>query len=124
MSTPVEQITGLVLAGGRGTRMGGADKGLASFHGEPLVSRAMRRLQPQVGFVMINANRHLEQYATLGAAVVPDLRDNLIPFPKELSDKFARDKIQVWDIDVCAMSNLISVNRSWPSSKRTAGRLP
>jgi molybdopterin-guanine dinucleotide biosynthesis protein A len=72
MSTPVEQITGLVLAGGRGTRMGGADKGLASFHGEPLVSRAMRRLQPQVGFVMINANRHLEQYATLGAAVVPD----------------------------------------------------
>lgn len=72
MSIPVERITGLVLAGGRGTRMGGADKGLASFHGEPLVSHAMRRLQPQVGSVVINANRYLEQYATFGAAVVPD----------------------------------------------------
>ena len=61
MSTPVEQITGLVLAGGRGTRMGGADKGLASFHGEPLVSRAMRQLQPKVGFEMNNETRHLEQ---------------------------------------------------------------
>ncbi len=72
MSLPVEQITGLVLAGGRGMRMGGADKGLELFCGEPLVLHAMRRLRPQVGAVMINANRHLERYASLGVPVVAD----------------------------------------------------
>lgn len=72
MSIPAERITGLILAGGRGTRMGGSDKGLESFRGELLVSHAMRRLLPQVGSVMINANRHAVQYAALGAPVVPD----------------------------------------------------
>lgn len=72
MSVPVEQITGLVLAGGRGMRMGGADKGLELFRGEPLVHHALRRLQPQVGSVMVNANRHLDRYATLGITVLPD----------------------------------------------------
>lgn len=72
MSVPVEQITGLVLAGGRGMRMGGADKGLELFRGEPLVLHAMQRLRPQVGTVMINANRHLDRYASLGVPVVAD----------------------------------------------------
>lgn len=72
MSTSAERITGLILAGGRGTRMGGSDKGLELFRGEALVTHAMRRLQPQVGAMMINANRHIGQYAALGVTVVPD----------------------------------------------------
>lgn len=72
MSIPVEQITGLILAGGRGMRMGGADKGLEPFRGEPLVQHAMRRLKPQVASIMINANRHLDRYASTGVPVVPD----------------------------------------------------
>jgi len=65
-------ITGLVLAGGQGTRMGGQDKGLQPFQGEPLALHALRRLQPQVGTVLISANRHLDQYAAFGAPVLPD----------------------------------------------------
>jgi molybdopterin-guanine dinucleotide biosynthesis protein A len=65
-------ITGLVLAGGRGTRMGGVDKGLQTHDGAPLVLHALRRLQPQVGALMISANRHLADYAALGVAVWPD----------------------------------------------------
>jgi molybdenum cofactor guanylyltransferase len=66
------QITGVVLAGGRGARMGGVDKGLQLFHGRPLALQALLRLQPQVGACMINANRHLEQYRQFGVPVVPD----------------------------------------------------
>lgn len=65
-------ITGLVLAGGRGSRMGGADKGLQSYQGMPLAMHAMLRLAPQVGQVMINANRNLAAYESFGAPVFPD----------------------------------------------------
>jgi molybdopterin-guanine dinucleotide biosynthesis protein A len=67
-----QDITGLVLAGGRGNRMGGVDKGLQRLRGEPLVVHAIRRLAPQVGVVMLNANRHLDQYAEYGLPVWPD----------------------------------------------------
>lgn len=66
------QITGVVLAGGRGTRMGGVDKGLQLFHGVPLALHALQRLQPQVGQSLINANRHLEHYRTFGVPVHAD----------------------------------------------------
>lgn len=62
-----QDITGLVLAGGRATRMGGIDKGLQPFRGRPLAQHALARLQPQVGALMLNANRNLAQYAALGA---------------------------------------------------------
>lgn len=67
-----QDITGLILAGGRGSRMGGLDKGLQTFHGTPLALHALRRLQPQVGQVMINANRNLDAYAAIGVPVYPD----------------------------------------------------
>ncbi|MBL8351410.1 MAG: molybdenum cofactor guanylyltransferase MobA [Burkholderiaceae bacterium] len=67
-----EDITGLVLAGGRGSRMGGADKGLQSHQGLPLAMHALLRLQPQVGAVMINANRNLGAYEAMGVPVWPD----------------------------------------------------
>jgi len=69
-------ITGLVLAGGRGSRMGGADKGLQPFKGVPLALHALKRLQgQQAGLVrgcLINANRNLADYAAFGVPVCPD----------------------------------------------------
>lgn len=69
---PPEQITGLILAGGRGSRMGGVDKGLQSHLGLPLALQALLRLQPQVGAVMVNANRNLAAYESMGVPVWPD----------------------------------------------------
>lgn len=67
-----ERVTGLVLAGGRGSRMGGQDKGLQTLQGRPLAQHVMERLQPQVGLLLINANRNVDAYAALGAPVVQD----------------------------------------------------
>lgn len=67
-----EQMTGLILAGGRGSRMGGVDKGLQPFQGTTLAQHALARLALQVGGVMINANRNLDAYRGLGAPVWPD----------------------------------------------------
>jgi len=72
MSIHPSQITGLVLAGGRGTRMGGADKGLQNHQGIPLALHALLRLQLQVGAAMVNANRNLGAYEALGVPVWPD----------------------------------------------------
>lgn len=65
-------ITGLILAGGQGKRMGGTDKGLVIYAGKPLVDRAIECLAPQVDELLISANRNLEQYATRGYRVVQD----------------------------------------------------
>lgn len=67
-----EHITGLVLAGGRGSRMGGVDKGLQPLRGRPLAQHAIERLRPQVGPLWISANRHADAYAALGAPVCAD----------------------------------------------------
>ncbi|KAF1047183.1 molybdenum cofactor guanylyltransferase MobA [Xylophilus sp.] len=65
-------ITGLVLAGGRGSRMGGVDKGLQAFGGATLAARALLRLRPQAQRLAISANRHLDRYGALGVPVWPD----------------------------------------------------
>ena len=65
-------ITGLILAGGRGSRMGNVDKGLQSFRGKPMAQHAIERLLPQVGSVMVNANRNLERWLELAAPVWAD----------------------------------------------------
>lgn len=67
-----QEITGLVLAGGRGSRMGGVDKGLQNFQGMPLALHAVLRLGPQVGALMVNANRNLAAYESMGVPVWPD----------------------------------------------------
>lgn len=66
-------ITGVILAGGRGSRMGGVDKGLQNFNGVPLALATLMRLAPQVGTVMINANRNLGAYESFGVPVWPDV---------------------------------------------------
>ncbi|MBL0148379.1 MAG: molybdenum cofactor guanylyltransferase MobA [Ideonella sp.] len=72
MSIPTEQITGVVLAGGRGSRMGGVDKGLQNHLGLPMALHALMRLQLQVGPAMVNANRNLAAYESMGVPVWPD----------------------------------------------------
>lgn len=67
-----QDITGLILAGGRGSRMGGVDKGLQLHQGLPLAQQALWRLSPQVGRLLISANRNLAAYAALGLPVWPD----------------------------------------------------
>ncbi len=69
---PRDDITGLVLAGGRGSRMGGVDKGLQNFRGQPMALHVMWRLLPQVGALLINANRNIAAYEAFGAPVCPD----------------------------------------------------
>ena len=65
-------VSGLVLAGGLGRRMGGVDKGLQLLRGKPMVSWVIARLAPQVGEVVINANQNLETYRAFGHRVVRD----------------------------------------------------
>ncbi|VVE08401.1 molybdenum cofactor guanylyltransferase [Pandoraea aquatica] len=71
-NTPIRRsdITGLILAGGRGQRMGGRDKGLQPFAGRPLVEHAMARLRPQVGALLVSANRNRDAYEALGTDLV------------------------------------------------------
>ena len=68
-----QRITGLILAGGRGSRMGGRDKGLVMIGGQTLVAHAVARLRPQVDQLLINANRNETHYAAFGYPVVRDL---------------------------------------------------
>jgi len=71
-----EDITGVILAGGRGSRMGGVDKGLQNHHGMALALYTLLRLGPQVGHMMINANRNLGAYEAFGVPVWPDPVDD------------------------------------------------
>ena len=65
-------VTGVGLAGGRGSRMGGVDKGLQPFRGKPMVAHVIERLAPQVAELLINANRNAEAYAGFGYRVIAD----------------------------------------------------
>lgn len=65
-------VTGLILAGGRGSRMGHVDKGLQRFRNSTMVAHVLRRLAPQVKRVAINANQNLDAYGVFGAPVWPD----------------------------------------------------
>jgi len=69
---PRHAITGLILAGGRGQRMGGRDKGLQIFAGRPLAEHVAERLRPQVGTLLISANRNRDAYAAICAEVISD----------------------------------------------------
>ncbi|MEA3192895.1 MAG: molybdenum cofactor guanylyltransferase [Betaproteobacteria bacterium] len=66
------KVTGIVLAGGKGSRMGGVDKGLQPLRGKPMVAWAIARLKPQVDEIVINANQNLEIYRAFGYRVAPD----------------------------------------------------
>ena len=99
MTIEPEDITGLILAGGRGSRMGGLDKGLQTHLGMPLAMHALLRLQPQVGQLLINANRNLAAYEAMGVPVWPD---PLADFPGPLAGWLA-------GLEHCATPYLVTV---------------
>lgn len=66
------KVTGVVLAGGQGSRMGGVDKGLQPFRGKAMVEHVLERLSPQVDEIVINANRNAQAYARFGHRVIAD----------------------------------------------------
>ncbi|MDN3523857.1 molybdenum cofactor guanylyltransferase MobA [Halomonas sabkhae] len=70
---PRDELTGLILAGGRGQRMGGCDKGLVAFRGRPLAGHAAEVLREHVGELLIVANRHQQAYASLADRVIGDV---------------------------------------------------
>jgi len=79
-------ITGIVLAGGRGSRMGGVDKGLQLYKGTALAKHAIEQLQPQVGHLLINANRNLDIYQAWSSPVSTDvLMDGITDFAGPLA---------------------------------------
>ena len=65
-------ITGIILAGGLARRMGGADKGLIPFLDKPMIAHVIDQLKPQVKHILINANREIETYESLGLLVIQD----------------------------------------------------
>ncbi|MDH3870924.1 MAG: NTP transferase domain-containing protein, partial [Gammaproteobacteria bacterium] len=65
-------ITGVILAGGLGRRLGGSDKGLVEVEGWPLIDRVIAAFGPQVQQLLINANRNIQEYERYGYPVVPD----------------------------------------------------
>lgn len=82
----VEQVAAVILAGGQGRRMGGADKGLIAYQGRPLIEWVLDALAPQVGEILISANRNLDTYAAYGRRVLPD---TLPDFPGPLAGVLA-----------------------------------
>ena len=72
MSKVREKITGVMLAGGQGRRMGSVDKGLVTLRGRPMAAWVLERLRPQVDELIINANQNNERYAEFGYPVFPD----------------------------------------------------
>jgi molybdopterin-guanine dinucleotide biosynthesis protein A len=80
------RVAAVILAGGQGSRMGGADKGLLIYQGRPLIEWVRAALVPQVGQLVISANRNLETYAAYGHRVLPD---SLPDFPGPLAGVLA-----------------------------------
>ena len=80
------ELAAVVLAGGQGRRMGGADKGLVDYRGRPLVAWVLDVLAPQAGEIVVSANRNLDRYAAFGRRVLPDA---LPDFPGPLAGVLA-----------------------------------
>ena len=92
-ATPSDDITAVILAGGKARRMDGEDKGLIKLHGRPMVEYIISALQPQAGNIIINANRNPEQYAAYGLPVIADmLGDYLGPLVGMATGMDATDK--------------------------------
>ena len=78
MTISANDITGLILAGGLSTRMGGRDKGLQLLEGRPMITHIIERLQPQVGHLLINANQNYEAYEVFGLPMIADVISNFV----------------------------------------------
>ena len=72
MSINPDNITAVILAGGKGQRLGGQDKGLVKYKNKALIEHVIQRIQPQVKKLLINANRNIEKYQAFGFPVIND----------------------------------------------------
>lgn len=72
MTINKSQITAIILAGGKGRRLGGQDKGLVDYQDIPLIQHVLDKITPQVDSVIINANRNQKSYAALGYEIISD----------------------------------------------------
>ena len=72
------KVCAIILAGGKGTRLAGRDKGWLHYQGVPLINRVLERLQPQVDEIVISCNRNVRRYQQLGFTVVTDTSDNFL----------------------------------------------
>ena len=70
------KVSAIILAGGRGRRVGYQDKGLLNWHQKPLVSHVIDRIKNQVNDIKINCNQHQQQYQLFGYPLIADQRDN------------------------------------------------
>ncbi|MGB5305763.1 MAG: NTP transferase domain-containing protein, partial [Gammaproteobacteria bacterium] len=70
---PIDNISAVILAGGRARRMDGEDKGLIELRGRPLIDYIISALRPQTGEIMVNANRNQDRYRTYGYPVIEDI---------------------------------------------------
>ena len=105
-----EQVTGVILAGGRATRMGGVDKGLVPINGRPMIAWVIDTLRPQVAEVLINANRNRERYGEFGCPVIDDgdseFRGPLagvIADDPTLPDTWSETENIVWKTDIAGL---------------------
>lgn len=78
MAISANDISGLILAGGRSTRMGGREKGLQILNGRPMIAHIIERLQPQVDTILINANQNHEAYDVFGLPIISDVISNFV----------------------------------------------
>ncbi|MEB8434178.1 molybdenum cofactor guanylyltransferase MobA [Cocleimonas sp. KMM 6892] len=72
MTINKNQITAVILAGGKGSRLGGQDKGLVDYQNKPLIEHVLEKIEPQVGQIIINANRNQDEYAKFKHPVISD----------------------------------------------------
>lgn len=72
MTIDKNQITAVILAGGKGSRLGGQDKGLVIYQNKPLIQHVLDKIEPQVGHIIINANRNQDDYAKFSYPVISD----------------------------------------------------
>ena len=72
MTIDKNQITAVILAGGKGSRLGGQDKGLVNYKDKKLIQHVLDRIEPQVGDIIINANRNQDDYAKFDYPVISD----------------------------------------------------
>ncbi|MDH5190593.1 MAG: molybdenum cofactor guanylyltransferase [Gammaproteobacteria bacterium] len=109
MSEPDKQnITGIILSGGRGSRMGGVDKGLVELDGKPLIAHAIEHLKPQVGSIIISANRETERYAEYGYSVIRDTQDDYAGPLSGIASALFHARTQLAMIVPCDMPHLPS----------------
>ena len=88
---PVADISAVILAGGRARRMGGEDKGLIELQGRPLLDYIISALRPQVGEILVNANRNLDRYREFGYPVIEDMHGRFLRATGRYGDGHASD---------------------------------